>query len=67
IFAVTNLQHDCHASECTTRSTVPILQERLESTKRRTIVTHKSTNLWIMNVYSIHNHDVIRKAIPSEL
>ncbi|KAI0631689.1 hypothetical protein C8Q77DRAFT_153458, partial [Trametes polyzona] len=67
VLAVVNLQHDCYASGCTKQQTVPVLQERQRSTKTRSVVTHMDTNSWILNTHSIHNHEIIKQAVPPEL
>ncbi|KAH9914360.1 uncharacterized protein BXZ73DRAFT_55012, partial [Epithele typhae] len=67
IICVINLQHDCSGSECTKFEDSQVLQERLKSTRTRTVVKHNETNAYILNTHSIHNYDHIRSALPPAL
>ncbi|KAG1844796.1 hypothetical protein DFJ58DRAFT_717578 [Suillus subalutaceus] len=45
----------------------PMCQERLETSRTKPIVQHKSTPHYFVNAYSIHNYDHINLVIPEML
>ncbi|KAH7919605.1 hypothetical protein BV22DRAFT_968262, partial [Leucogyrophana mollusca] len=62
-----NVQHNCIDSQCVDTRQQPVPQERLESTVTKTVLQHKSTPHYFLNVYSIHNYVHIQSIIPTAL
>ncbi|KAG2110584.1 uncharacterized protein F5147DRAFT_745166 [Suillus discolor] len=67
IICVINLQHNCVDSQCTDTIEEPVRQERLETSRTKPIIQHKSTPHYFINAYSIHNYDHINSVIPETL
>ncbi|KAG2087383.1 uncharacterized protein F5147DRAFT_588148, partial [Suillus discolor] len=67
IICVINLQHNCVDSQCTDTIEEPVHQERLETSRTKPIIQHKSTPHYFINAYSIHNYDHINSVIPEML
>ncbi|KDQ51511.1 hypothetical protein JAAARDRAFT_139991, partial [Jaapia argillacea MUCL 33604] len=67
ITCVVNVQHDCISSRCTTTAQQAIMIKRTKSIKTRTVVAHMDSPHYVVNMLSLHNHTLIRKALPSSL
>ncbi|KAG1736269.1 hypothetical protein EDD22DRAFT_745936, partial [Suillus occidentalis] len=67
IICVVNLQHNCVDSQCTDTISQPVRQERLETSRTKPIIRHKSTPHYFFNAYSIHNYDHIHLVLPEAL
>lgn len=61
------MQHDCSTSGCRSVSEAPVRQENTETRKRRHLIQHKANFLYVLNTFSLHNHQLIATAVPSPL
>ncbi|KAG1737140.1 uncharacterized protein EDB91DRAFT_1083172 [Suillus paluster] len=52
---------------CTETLQQPVRQERLETSRMKPIIRHKSTPHYFINAYSIHNYNHIHLVIPETL
>ncbi|KIJ13256.1 hypothetical protein PAXINDRAFT_32590, partial [Paxillus involutus ATCC 200175] len=64
ILCIANLQHNCIDSKCTEHSDAYVRQERILTTRTKAVVKHQPTLLYFLNMYSIHNYDLIRSILP---
>ncbi|EPQ49937.1 hypothetical protein GLOTRDRAFT_97310, partial [Gloeophyllum trabeum ATCC 11539] len=67
ILAIVNVQHDCLRGACKTTSSVTVRQEREETTRTKSIVKHTEYPYYLLNIYSLHNNNIIREAVPLHL
>lgn len=61
------MQHDCSSSGCTSLAQVHVRQENAETRKTRAVVDHVATDSYVLNTFSLHNHQLIASAIPTPL
>jgi hypothetical protein len=62
-----NVQHDCASSGCDTSGRSFQLQERQESEKTTSLISHRNRPWYIINTHSFHNAMKLRKLLPSHL
>ncbi|KAF8346814.1 hypothetical protein F5887DRAFT_834375, partial [Amanita rubescens] len=67
ILCSVNIQHDCSASGCKESEQVAVRQEYMETTQRREQVQHVDGTKYLLNVFSIHNYEMISNVIPAPL
>ncbi|KAG1895977.1 uncharacterized protein F5891DRAFT_1193606 [Suillus fuscotomentosus] len=67
ILCAINIQHDCASSQCVETRSIRAHQEREQTNRTMQIVKHKETNMFLLNVHSLHNYDMIAKVIPLNL
>jgi hypothetical protein len=61
------VQHDCILSACENLQPVPVLQERLTTAQMRSVLSHRATKDYILNVFSLHNYQHIKATVPAHL
>ncbi|KAF8341167.1 hypothetical protein F5887DRAFT_831565, partial [Amanita rubescens] len=62
-----NLQHDCDSSNCCQQQELAVLQENIETTRLRKLVQHYPTGKFLLNIFSIHNHEQLTLLIPGHI
>jgi len=67
IICAVNIQHNCLDSQCTDIQQQPVHQERIETSRTKATVKHKSTPNFFLNVYSVHNYAHIQCVVPGTL
>ncbi|THG97865.1 hypothetical protein EW026_g4222 [Hermanssonia centrifuga] len=69
IIAVVNVQHDCITAGCWDTETVPIRQERQETTRMKQIVQHVvgDEDIYLLNSHALHNYQHLANVIPTHL
>ncbi|EIW74429.1 hypothetical protein CONPUDRAFT_160132 [Coniophora puteana RWD-64-598 SS2] len=67
ILAAVNLQHDCHAGNCQPGEARHTTQEREVTSRTRMYVRHTDHSRYIVNMHAIHNHRILKDAIPPSL
>ncbi|KAL6300161.1 hypothetical protein BKA93DRAFT_819596 [Sparassis latifolia] len=67
VICVVNIQHDCLMSGCKGLTQAPVRQENTETRKTRTVSNHAETASYVLNTYSLHNHQNIASALPDPL
>lgn len=65
MMCVVNVQHDCVGGKgCAVIKSVPLQQERLDTSRMRLLVSHSDDVDFVVNINSLHNHEAIRLATP---
>jgi hypothetical protein len=62
-----NIQHDCSYSKCSDYASQTILQDKVETSRIRSIISHNNVNQFILNTYSLHNYASITAVIPNNI
>jgi hypothetical protein len=62
-----NVQHDCASSGCDTSGRSFQLQERQESEKTTSVISHRNRPWYIINTHAFHNAMKLRKLLPPHL
>ncbi|KAB5587520.1 hypothetical protein CTheo_9041 [Ceratobasidium theobromae] len=60
VLGVVNLQHRCAFSSCPETGQEIVRQERQDSSIMRQVIAHSDTINFVVNIYSIHNYDLIQ-------
>ncbi len=63
------MQHDCITAGCWDTETVPIRQERQETTRMKQIVQHVvgDEDIYLLNSHALHNYQHLANVIPTHL
>lgn len=67
ILFIFSVQHDCRLAKCPTSALCPQLQERRETTWMQHLVDHADDNHFLINLYGLHNANMIRSILPRHL
>ncbi|KAG2148962.1 hypothetical protein DEU56DRAFT_690332, partial [Suillus clintonianus] len=67
IICIVNLQHNCIDSQCTDTLQQHVHQERIETSRTKPIIRHKSTPNFLLNAYSLHNYTYIHLVVSKTL
>jgi hypothetical protein len=62
-----NVQHDCIHSACDGVQDVQVVQANTITTKTRKVAVHKETTDYVLNMFSLHNYQHIKMAVPAHL
>ncbi|KAI0027254.1 hypothetical protein K488DRAFT_62120 [Vararia minispora EC-137] len=63
-----NAQHACHIGNCTIgESSTHVQQERLDTEVQHKVVLHNTLDCYIINMHSLHNGHLLRRALPRHL
>ncbi|KAI9064035.1 hypothetical protein FKP32DRAFT_1714529 [Trametes sanguinea] len=63
-----NAQHDCAHAGCAATATRPVRQERVDSDTVESYIEHRlDVARYIINIHSLHNPHLIRRALPRDL
>ena len=67
VVCTVNVQHDCIASGCNKTHDIPVVQERVQTSKTRSIARHEASRHFVLNVHSLHNYQHIKAVVPPHL
>ncbi|KAJ7259291.1 hypothetical protein C8J57DRAFT_1073183 [Mycena rebaudengoi] len=60
-------QHDCRLVKCQPTALRPVMQERQETSKSTTLISHGDNEHFIVNMAALHNGNLLRRALPRAL
>ncbi|KAJ7266016.1 hypothetical protein C8J57DRAFT_1436108 [Mycena rebaudengoi] len=60
-------QHDCRLVKCQPTALRPVMQERQETSKSTTLISHGDDEHFIVNMAALHNGNLLRRALPRAL
>ncbi|KIK76952.1 hypothetical protein PAXRUDRAFT_47536, partial [Paxillus rubicundulus Ve08.2h10] len=66
IFCTVNVQQDCASSGavCDKLRDMQVQQEHSEIMKKKLVIVHASTNMFLLNIHALHNYQRTAAAIP---
>lgn len=67
LICVVNVQHDCATYQCHDNAQEVLQQEREDTTRTRTVVSHKEDKTFILNLHAVHNCSYLQQALPTAL
>lgn len=62
-----NMQHDCSSFHCEIDHTRQVREERQLTEVTEAALKHRDNTKFIINMHAIHNHQIIRSALPRHL
>ncbi|KAF8581574.1 hypothetical protein K439DRAFT_1303633, partial [Ramaria rubella] len=61
-----NIQHDCHFVCCDISGTKIICQEHKDTTQTQSIVAHKPSTNYVLNLVALHNYKELLSLLPPD-
>jgi len=61
------VQHDCRTAGCSATALKAQVQERQATEKMDKLIAHSDDNHFLVNLYALHNANLLRSVLPREL